>query len=380
MVRLFPLLFLLGVFAGADLVVGSSRAAAPSDPCATPETVALFHHLRELSGEHVLFGHQHALETGHGWANEADRSDVKSVVGSHPAVIGLDFAGLSGGLPRAIAHAMDGLRRQIVDTYNRGGVVTASWHFNNPVTPETRYEWKKGRSAAAVPAILPGGTHHEAYREILRTIAELAHSVRGADGALAPVIFRPFHEFDGDWFWWGRAHCTRDEFVALWRFTVGYLRDDLGVHNFLYGFSPDVKFDTEAGYLERYPGDAWVDLVGLDDYADFGRNGRYNRAGAIRRLQVISGYADRAGKIAALTETGLESIPNPTWWTGTLLDIVRAEGVQLAYVLVWRNDSRSPTHYYAPFPGHPSAPDFVRFYEDPFTLFEDDLGAIYRRE
>jgi mannan endo-1,4-beta-mannosidase len=50
----------------------------------------------------------------------------------------------------------------------------------------------------------------------------------------------------------------------------------------------------------------------------------------------------------------------------------------MAYVLVWRNDSRSPTHYYAPFPGHPSVPDFIKFYNDPYTLFEKDLKNIYK--
>ena len=50
---------------------------------------------------------------------------------------------------------------------------------------------------------------------------------------------------------------------------------------------------------------------------------------------------------------------------------------KLAYVLVWRNDSRSPTHYYAPFPGHPSVPDFIEFNRDPYTLFENDLDGIY---
>ena len=63
------------------------------DANATAETKALFNNLMGLSKEHTLFGHQHATEYGHGWAGEADRSDVKSVTGSHPAVIGVDFSG-----------------------------------------------------------------------------------------------------------------------------------------------------------------------------------------------------------------------------------------------------------------------------------------------
>ena len=71
------------------------------DKNATAETNALYSNLRELSKSHILFGHQHATEYGHGWFGDDNRSDVKSVTGSHPAVIGVDFSGLSG-LPDSI--------------------------------------------------------------------------------------------------------------------------------------------------------------------------------------------------------------------------------------------------------------------------------------
>ncbi len=64
------------------------------DKNATAETKALYKNLDKLSRQHILFGHQHATEYGHGWMGDANRSDVKSVTGSHPAVIGVDFGGL----------------------------------------------------------------------------------------------------------------------------------------------------------------------------------------------------------------------------------------------------------------------------------------------
>jgi mannan endo-1,4-beta-mannosidase len=232
-------------------------------------------------------------------------------------------------------------------------------------------------SLPAVKYIIPGGEAHEQYKLILKSIGDWAHSIKGADGKLVPVIFRPYHEFDGGWFWWGAPHCTRDEFVSLWQFTVSYLRDSLDVHNFIYAFSPDNKFNSEREFLDRYPGDNWVDMVGMDNYGDMGRDG-YAPKVAARKLKIVSDYAVKAGKLAAFTETGLESIPNPKWWTETLLHVMRSEKMQLAYVLVWRNDTRSPTHYYAPYPGHtPSIPDFIKFYKDEYTLFEKDLKNIY---
>lgn len=359
----------------------AESCAGPSliDKDATKETVALYKNLHKLSRKHILFGHQHATEYGHGWFGDADRSDVKSVAGSHPAVVGVDFSGLSGRSEREIGVNVEKLRKNIADTYNRGGITTVAWHFTNPVTPQTGFYWKDGVSAPAVSNIAPGGNHHDAYKTILKTIAGLANSTRGADGKLVPMIFRPYHEQDGNWFWWGRPHCTAQEFTGLWRFTVGYLRDSLHVHNFIYAFSPDCLFTTEQQYLERYPGDDFVDMVGIDDYADFGRNGRYNLEAGVQKLRIVSDYARKTGKVAAFTETGLESVPDATWWTEKLLPALRAEDIRMAYVLVWRNDTRSPTHYYAPYPGQASEADFKRFYDDPFTLFETDLPKVYRR-
>ncbi|NBA86558.1 beta-mannosidase [Emticicia sp. CRIBPO] len=355
----------------------SAQENAPVDKKATAETRALYKNLKKLSEKHIIFGHQHATEYGHGWSGDQDRSDVKSVTGSHPGVIGVDLSGFSGISPEAIEANKKNLRKNVADTYNRGGITTVAWHFSNPVSKGGFY-WKDSVSLPAVKYLIPGGEAHEKYKEILKGIGEWAKSVKGADGKLVPMIFRPYHEFDGDWFWWGKSHCTKEEFILLWKFTVSYLRDELGVHNFIYAFSPDNKFKTEEQFLDRYPGDEWVDMVGMDNYGDFGRDNRYNLEAGVLKLKIVSDYAKKAGKLAAFTETGLESIPNNTWWTETLLKTLKNNDLQLSYVLVWRNDVRSPTHFYAPYPGHTSVPDFLKFYDDEFTLFEKDLKKVYK--
>jgi mannan endo-1,4-beta-mannosidase len=355
--------------------VGYGQRNRLIDKEATPETKTLFKNLGKLSKKHTLFGHQHATEYGHGWSGDKGRSDVKSVTGSHPAVIGVDVMGFTGRQADQIEKTKNDLRQNVIDTYNRGGLTTVAWHFANPVSGGG-FNWVDSISSPAVKYIIPGGEAHEKYKSILTEIGEWAKSVRGSDGHLVPMIFRPYHEFDGGWFWWGKPHCSREEFIALWQFTVTYLRDVVGVHNFIYAFSPDNKFRTETEFLERYPGDDYVDMVGMDNYGDMGRN-RYALDTAAIKLKIVSDYAIKAGKLAAFTETGLESIPNTTWWTEALLKVMKSQKMKLAYVLVWRNDTRSPTHYYAPFPGQVSAPDFLKFYNDPYTLFESDLKDLY---
>ena len=73
-------------------------------------------------------------------------------------------------------------------------------------------------------------------------------------------------------------------------------------------FRPITGFITEEQYLERYPGDEYVDMVGVDNYGDMGRD-RYDIEAATKKLKIVSDYAVKAGKLAAFTETGLESIP-----------------------------------------------------------------------
>ena len=349
------------------------------DKDATKETKALYKNLKEISKKNILFAHQHATEYGHGWNGDVNRSDVKSVTGSYPAMVGVDFSGLSGRPEADIEKTKEDLRKNVVDTYNRGGVTTAAWHFSNPAS-EGGFYWKDGVSLASMALIKPGGSKHEEYKEILKNIADFANSVKGRNGKLAPIIFRPYHEFDGEWFWWGKPYTSREDFIAVWQFTVSYLKDTLGVHNFIYAYSPDNKFNTEEEFLERFPGNDYVDMVGMDNYGDFGRDGDYNIERAIMKLKIVSDYGIKNNKLAALTETGLESIPNPIWWTETLLKVLKSENMQLSYVLVWRNDTQSPTHFYAPFPGQVSAPDFLKFYNDPYTIFEKDLKKIYRRK
>lgn len=366
----------------SSILLRARNASSPSpiklvDKNATPETQALANNLKQLSKNHTLFGHQHATEYGHGWAGDNDQSDVKAVTGSHPAVIGVDIGGFTVGSPAAMEKAKTSVRKNIIDTYNRGGVSTIAWHFSNPMSGGGFY-WKDSISIAAVQHMRPGGKAHDTYKNILRSVGEWANNTKGSDGKLVPMLFRPYHEFDGDWFWWGKAHTSREDFIALWRFTVSYLRDSMNVHNFIYGFSPDNTFHTEGEFLERYPGDEWVDLVGMDNYGDMGRYGIYKVDSAIHKLKIVSDYARRRNKLAAFTETGLESIPNPAWWNDVLLKVMKTPGMELCYVLVWRNDQTSATHYYAPFPGHSSVPGFLKYYNDPYTLFEKNLPPMYK--
>ena len=83
-----------------------------------------------------------------------------------------------------------------------------------------------------------------------------------------------------------------------------------------------------------------------------------------------------SGKPMAVTETGYESVPDAEWWTKTLMPVI--EKYPISYVLVWRNAHDKPKHFYAPYPGHASAQDFQKFYNDRRTLFAKDMEKVRR--
>lgn len=83
----------------------------------------------------------------------------------------------------------------------------------------------------------------------------------------------------------------------------------------------------------------------------------------------------RRNKPIAITETGLESIPISDWWTEVLLPLTNR--YPISYVLVWRNARERPNHYYAPYPGQKSETNFVKFYDNPRTLFSKDISSLY---
>jgi len=350
----------------------------PVDRNATTETKALYSNLKRIQKNHILVGHQDATLYGHTWAGDDNRSDIKDVCGSHPALIGFDFALITNKPSGMTAHRSELLLKRMIETYNRGAVITMCWHTDNPLNGETAWVDTTKVVVNTVKELIPGGKAHEAYKEKLKLIAQLAQNSRGAEGKLIPIIFRPFHEMEGGWFWWGRPHRTTGEFKSLWRFTVEYLRDMLGVHNFLYAFSTDCKFKTREDYLIDYPGDKYVDVLGMDEYWDFRPDGANNPLLAAEKVKIVSDLAQEKDKVAAMTETGLESITDSTFFTKTLLPVLRYKGSKLAYVMLWRNDNHMKYHFYAPFPGHNSVPDFMKFYNEDYTLFENDMKGIFK--
>jgi hypothetical protein len=339
----------------------------PSDAKATPEAVKLYQKMMSLQHKGLMFGHQDDMAYGTTWYAEEGRSDIKDVCGDYPAVIGWELGHLELGDAYSLDSVyFDNIRKGVQYAYQMGAINTISWHHTNALTGGTAWDVSSKKTVAS---ILPGGEKHELYLKFLDKLAAFMLSLKSDQGKYIPILFRPFHEHTGSWFWWGKNLCTVDEYKTLWRFTVTYLRDTKNVHNLLYSYSTD-HFTTEEEYLERYPGDDLIDLVGFDLYD---RGPEYS-ATLANCAKLVSKIAAGKNKIGAVTEAGGPIAKNQEWWTKTILETLRP--YDLSYVLVWRNPTAKSKAKDAPFgpsEGCPSEQDFVKFYKDSKTLFLKDI-------
>ncbi|MBN8860057.1 MAG: beta-mannosidase [Sphingobacteriales bacterium] len=339
----------------------------PIDEKATTETVCLYKNLSELSKSgQFIFGHHDALAYGVGWKSIPGKSDIKEVTGDHPGLCGWDLSGIeTGSVVNITGIAFAEIRQYILQGYERGEIITCSWHMMNPATGKPAWDAKKG----TLSSVLPGHEKHEAYKRWLDAAAEFMLSLKDKEGVYIPVILRLFHELNGNWFWWGGTNTTSNEFKQLWQFTVSYLRDEKNVHNVLYAFNTDI-FKSENEFLQKYPGNEWVDIVGFDIYQQKNVSNKSFTRKLQKDLMLLNAIALKQNKIPALTEFGYNTIPDDTWWTQVFLKAVCK--YRLAYVMAWRNSGT--TEYYVPYAGQQSADDFRSFYRSGIPLFSKETG------
>lgn len=364
-----------------------------ADSGRTQRTENLLANLKAMGDSTVyMFGHHDDTVYGIGWEADYDndstihvRSDVESVCNDFPALLSFDLGHLELGDEKNL----DGvpfkrIREEIIAHYDRGGMVTLSWHLDNPLSGGTAWvaDSLRETETKTVAAVLEGGEKHDVFLGWLDRVADFLNSLETPYGVKVPVLFRPWHEHTGSWFWWGQEHCTAEQYKALWQLTEQRLKER-GVVNALYAYSPGTEADgDEAKYMERYPGDEYIDLVGLDCYC-FAQDADTTKIAAYaaqldKNLAMVCAVAKKHGKAAALTETGYECLKTSDWWTKTLAPVL--EKHPLSYVLVWRNAHNRQDHFYAPYPGQMSASDFVRFYNRKQMLFLKDLNGLYLKK
>ena len=361
-----------------DLQQEAAVEIVTADKNATPETKALYKNLFKLRDKGYMFGHQDDLAYGVEWKYEEGRSDIKDVTGDYPAVYGWDIGRIEDKAEKNLDGVpFDKMKQFIKEVYDRGGINTVSWHINNPLTGKDAWD----NSPGTVASILPGGKEHEKFKLWMDNAANFFLSLKGSDGKAIPVLYRPYHELTGNWFWWCKNTTTPEQFKSLWKFTVEYF-ESKGVHNLIYVYNTsDSNVATKADFMEYYPGDDLVDMLSYDIYQGGEGEKQDKYIADVKRITALMEEAGKEhNKPTAIAETGFEAVPNAKWWTEVLAPAIGEN--KISYVLLWRNHGWNEwltpprMHYYAPYKGQISEQDFITFYKDSVTLFQKEITNI----
>ncbi len=288
-----------------------STAAEPANPKASTAARAMldyFHSLGTRTNKNILSGQ--FADFGQG-ASLRLLERIQEKHGHWPAILGADYADFrTGGLTwrapnqAAIAH------------WKSGGMVSLSAHLYNPANPQGGGLRDKGVDLAD---LLKSGT--ETNQRWMKELDQLAEGLQELKEAGVVVLWRPFHEMNGGWFWWGAKE--PEKFIQVWRQMFHYFTVTKGLDNLLWVYGPNHGANTD----KYYAGARFVDLVGLDAYAD------------LVDRQHIKGYAEVAalGKPFGFSEYGPFGSSNPpgNYDYRRFIEGIRKEFPATCYFMCW---------------------------------------------
>jgi len=319
---------------------GATPTGNPADPqmnARTSDILGYFQQLqarnevRVISGQFCSFGPTARLESA---------AKIHEGSGCWPAMIEVDYTDFARGWIETRTP-----NRVILDYWRTGGLVSVGVHFNNPAREEGGGLREHGLDLAEI--LKAGSPVHARW---LRQLDAIADGLLELQSAGVTVLWRPFHEMNGRWFWWGGQDPRT--FVKVWRQLFDYFTQMKGLHNLIWIYSPN----TGRRVMDYYPGDRYVDLVGLDAYTDH-----------IDPWHV-PGYAElvSTGKPLGFTEFGPHGSSNPPgdFDYRRLLEGIAKHFPAIHFFLTW--DEK----------WHPLENKFGReFYADPRVVKRRDLPS-----
>jgi mannan endo-1,4-beta-mannosidase len=260
-------------------------AAQPANPNANAAARATLNYLAALSGKtnhHILSGQFSDFGNG---ANLRIMERIHETTGHFPALLGVDYADFGRG-----SLTFEAPNKAAIEYWKQGGFLTVSAHLYNPANPKGGGLRDKG---VDLNDLLAPGT--ETSQRWMQELDLIADGLRQLKAAGVVVLWRPFHEMNGGWFWWGAK--DPEAFIKVWQNMFDYYSKNKGLDNLLWVYGPNHGQKTAA----YYAGDQYVDIVGLDAYTD------------LIDLEHIKGYAEVAAlpKPFGFTEYGPHGSQNP---------------------------------------------------------------------
>lgn len=271
----------------------------------------LYQYLQSIEGKSCLTGQQESY-----WIDGPDYeiNYIEQHTGKAPAIRGLDF----------IAATFEDVTERALAWHEEGGIVTISWHTGIDFC--SAFDESKADDLNWEEAFTVGT---DTYNALLEGMDRAVPYLKELEDAGVPVLWRPFHEMDGGWFWWSRGGA--DNFVKLWQLMYSRYTDYWELDNLIWVLA--YSNNTETDKRLWYPGDDYVDIVGADSYGldNSILEQLYNTCNEIRPvgMPIVQHECD-----AILSEG--ESVHMPwtyflTWHTMSLLDYNTTEHLSDIY-------------------------------------------------
>ncbi len=302
-----------------------AHAFAPANPKAATATRSVLNWLGHLPnraesraasgyfGGYTNIGDQNSFSL-------AQVNELYAQTGQYPTLLGCDYARGWDSASDPTTLINSSCNSSLTDWWTAGGLVTIDVHLPSPANPGGGgLNSPMGNFADLLTPSTTAGTRWRAQLD------KIAQGLQQLENAGVPVLFRPLHEMNGNWFWWGdRDPAT---FRQVWQQMYTYLTVTKQLDNLLWVFSPDAGRGNRTAF---YPGAAYVDIVGADAYSPWSGPGSANADSAYNELRAL-------GKPFAFTEVGTQSGQGSfdfTQWSAAL----RQRYPAATYVFSWNSE------------------------------------------
>ncbi len=244
LIAVCPILLIFAVLLIIGCIPSSPEEAVLSNPNASEKAIGLYDYIANTEGNAVISGQQEST-----WMGSADYETdyIYSASGKLPLIKGFDY----------MNDDFDGVNERAIQWYEKGGIVTICWHCGSDFSGE----WKhcKETDIADWEKALTEGT--EEYEKLVAGMDKGAKALKELQKLGIPVLWRPFHEFDGDWFWWSRGGSVC--FKKLWKLMYDRYTNYHGLDNLIWVLGYSHKMEKVKNW---YPGDEYCDIIGADTY------------------------------------------------------------------------------------------------------------------
>ncbi|MFF2911880.1 glycosyl hydrolase [Paenibacillus sp. NPDC057934] len=299
-------LFLTALPLGMGIVpsaAGAASSGTPVNPAASPEAVKLLNYMYSLSGKGIIAGQHDYLESP-----DEFNFKLQDTSGKYAALHGYEMGAISGQNESQVAWYRQNVVNSAINWSKSGGVVAMTFHAN---LPGTSYDWSnvhRSLSQAEFNKYVTPGTVQ--YNNLIAELDRVAVPLKSLRDAGVPVLWRPYHEMNGDWFWWGK----KNNFAALWNIMYDRFVNVHKLNNLLWVWSPNAPNAWADPYALTYPGADKVDILAADIYENDYKQSHYDSLLALAAGKPIGiGENGEMPDVAKLRETQSKWTFMMTW-------------------------------------------------------------------